>query len=127
MDRFPVDDGAARARAAVEGNRSARIQGWNGPILSCEPELIAIEAAHHCIVCTTDARRSFRNCVEHRLQIGGRAGDYTQKLAGRSLLLQRLGEVLTCFGELAPRCFKLMFQIGTWLKHLTPCSPSFQL
>jgi len=34
------------------------------------------------------------------LQISGRAGDYTQKLAGRGLLLKRLGKVVRALAEL---------------------------
>src|SRR5262245_14543664 len=58
-----------------------------------------------------DARRVLQHRLEHGLQIAREAADDLQHLGGGRLLLQRLCKVLARLGELAPRCFKLLFQI----------------
>src|SRR5262245_39242020 len=59
-----------------------------------------------------DARRVLQHRLEHGLQIAREATEDLQHLGGGLLLLQRLCEVLARLGELAPRCFKLLFQVG---------------
>ncbi len=49
--------------------------------------------------------RSFRDRFEHRLDIGRRAGDDTEDLAGRGLLFQG-------FCQLARAVFDLVLQVG---------------
>src|SRR5262245_10735525 len=59
-----------------------------------------------------DARRVLQHQLEHGLQIAREAAEDLQHLGSSRLLLQRLCKVLARLGELAPRCFKLLFQIG---------------
>src|SRR5262249_31415913 len=48
-------------------------------------------------------RRVLDHCLEHWSQLPRRARDDAQRLGGRRLLLQRLGEVLMRLGKLRPR------------------------
>ena len=56
-------------------------------------ERIAFDESDDRIVRIADARGVLGNGVQHRLKIRRRAGDDTQDLTRRGLLLQRLGEV----------------------------------
>src|SRR5262245_6915649 len=57
--------------------------------------------------------------LEHRLQLTGRAANDLQHLGSRGLLLERLGKVLACLGQLPSRfgelpnvCVEFLFQFG---------------
>src|SRR5262245_8551600 len=84
-----------------------------------EPEDVAVDAPDGGIVRPAYARSRLRHRIQHRLQVGGRAGDDPQQLAGRPLLLQRFGETPSCLGELAGSLLefagplvKLLLEIG---------------
>src|SRR5262249_51941478 len=53
----------------------------------------------------TNARGIFQYGLEYRLPLTPSAPDDAQRLCGRRLLLQRLGEVLPSLGEFAPVVF----------------------
>src|SRR5688572_27932319 len=48
---------------------------------------------NYSVFCITEACRALRDRVQYWLEIGGRAGDYAENLARRSLLLQSLGKI----------------------------------
>ena len=56
-------------------------------------EAITDYAIDESVFRVAQPRRIFRNHIQHRLDIGRRAGDHTQDLARCGLLLQCFGEV----------------------------------
>src|SRR5688572_259358 len=56
------------------------------------PHDVALDAIDLSILRVAKARRVFRNCIQHRLDIRGRAGNHAQDLTRRRLLLQRLSK-----------------------------------
>src|SRR5262245_38202142 len=61
---------------------------------SNKPILTAVSAPKRRIPCVAQLGRSLRNNIEHRLHVRRRAGDNAEDFAGRSLLLQRLLELV---------------------------------
>ena len=57
-------------------------------------EDVTINAANHGIVCVAQPCGIFCNDIQHRLDVRRRAGDHTQDLTRRRLLLQRFLEFL---------------------------------
>ena len=49
---------------------------------------------HHCLVGAAEARHRLHQRVENRLEVDGRAADDLEHIGGRSLLLQRLTQVV---------------------------------
>ena len=47
-----------------------------------------------CITCAAHPRRIFCDCVQHRLEIGWRAGNHPENFTRRRLLLQRFLEFI---------------------------------
>ncbi len=94
-------------RYDVAENRNAFIDGtgWDRPEVCRRPEGIAIHAKDGRVVRVAQPRRTLRHGVQHRLQVGRRAADHTQDLAGGRLLLQRLGQVaITCLQFVEQPC-----------------------
>ena len=94
MNRLPVDD-RSRGRMArgnepplLQTTRRHRPKGCHGS------KGITLDTLDLSISCVTEPRRVFGNHIEHRLNIGRRAGDDAKNLARRRLLFQRLGEFL---------------------------------
>src|SRR5262249_28952814 len=54
---------------------------------------IAVKPHHERELATAQPHRSLGNRVEHRLDVGRRAGDHVQDLGAGRLLLERLGEL----------------------------------
>ena len=57
-------------------------------------EAIAPDARNICLVRATQPSRQFGQCVEHGLQIEGRAADNLEHIGGGGLLLQRFGQIV---------------------------------
>src|SRR5262249_50872741 len=57
-------------------------------------ENFTVVSEHHAELGLADAHRVLQHGLEDRLELAGRAGNYTQHLGGRRLLLWRLGELL---------------------------------
>ena len=66
----------------------------NRAVVGDEHEAVTIAAAHRGIERLAQAGRALDDRVEHRLDVGRRARDDPEDLAGRGLLLQGLGEVV---------------------------------
>ena len=55
---------------------------------------VTIDATNQSVICITQPCGILRNSIQHRLNIGRRAGDHAQDFTRRRLLFQRLGEFL---------------------------------
>jgi hypothetical protein len=73
---------------------------------------VSIVQVQYAELCTAEPGCIRQHGLEHSLQLAGRSADDLEDLRGRGLLLQRLGEVLACLGELAVTRFELLFQLG---------------
>ncbi len=69
----------------------------------CDPTVhTAVDAVDLRVIGLAEPRSAVSDGVEHRLHVGRRAGDDTQDLAGRGLLLERLGQRLLQARALRP-------------------------
>jgi hypothetical protein len=95
-DGFTLPQLGVGRRGAVERNMSER----------------TIFVQHHgAEVRLAYAGRVFQHRLEYRLKRAGRAGNYTQHLGGRGLLLQCVEKVPPRLGQLTSARFELLFQL----------------
>ena len=66
---------------------------------------ITFDSPDHRIVGTTESSGIFCHGIQHRLDVRWRFGDHAQDRVGRSLLLQRFGELLVTILQVFKRCF----------------------
>jgi hypothetical protein len=101
-DRAPAHPGSWRGNCAARP-KHFRVQLWWAPMLP-----VARRSVTASIGARTRRTRSCDDRIEDRLHVGRRLADDTQDLAGRRLLLQRLGEVgvLVC-SSVSSRAFSM--------------------
>src|SRR5262249_40987042 len=80
---------AERSAPPLEFGKGGRRAGSG-----CQMQELAVVAEQGAEFGVADADRFLQHCAEYRLQLAGRAGDHTQHLRSRGLLLQGLGEFL---------------------------------
>jgi hypothetical protein len=66
-----------------------------------EVEELAVEPVDKAELALTEPRRTFRNHVEYWLDVGRRAADDVEHLAGRGLVLKSLGQLIPRLCQLA--------------------------
>src|SRR5262249_39447557 len=93
MDWLTLNNGSACYRTTI--NWYFRLaQKRNGSWMGCQSEHTSFDKSNHCIFCVTQPSGTPSNSVQHWLNIRRRAGDHTQYLARRGLLLQRFFKFL---------------------------------
>jgi hypothetical protein len=96
MNRSALEYGSAGYRIPANWQAIDRVTcRGNVPIGSNLPKQVPFEPEDHGIVCLTEARSILPYCIQHWLDIGWRAGNNLQHLAGCSLLLERLGQIVS--------------------------------
>src|SRR3990172_3784784 len=98
MDRLAVHDDPTCH--GVAGERYHFSSAWESSLYSNPPKNITVEAKDHCVSRSTQARGILGYSIHHRLEVGRRAGDDVQDVAGGGLLLQRLGQVVVATFQL---------------------------
>ena len=95
MDRLTVDKRATMYRGANQGVLGADGASRDRPIARdfSKPSAFKLHS-NTCIGRSTNSGCVLSYSIQHRLDIRRRASDDAQNLAGRGLLLQRLGEFL---------------------------------
>ena len=96
VNRLPVDHGSARQRTTINGSSLASGSAVRHRTIRCGQlnTCFAISTKNQRICCIAQPRRILCNHIQHRLNIRRRAGDHAQDFTRRSLLLQRLLELL---------------------------------
>ncbi len=99
-----LQDGAA-GRGAAGGRGGPRGPGRRErrgpqPVMGHEVQDLPVEAEDEAHLGLAEPGRAVRDRVEDRLDVGGRARDDPQDLAGRGLLLERLGEIVIALPHL---------------------------
>jgi hypothetical protein len=77
-----------------------------------EVEELAVELVDKAELALAKPRRALGNHVEHRLDVGRRAADDVEHLAGRGLVFNSLGQLLTRLCQLACESDNLLLEIG---------------
>ena len=86
------------------------IVGWKA-IEGSKLEAAILNARDVSLVRVAKSRRRFNQCIEHFLEIEGRAADHLEHVGRGGLLLQRLGELRAPL-RVRACSFELLFQIG---------------
>src|SRR5687768_16146112 len=94
VDRLAVDYGPASGVAAAHGPLD-RHRGRPEP--RHQPEHVAVYAKHLSIARVTQPCGVLSDYLQHGLDIRRRAGDYSENLTRRRLLLKRFGEIAVAF------------------------------
>src|SRR5262245_22953859 len=90
MNRFSIHDGSADWNVAID---AGRLRHRNCSELRNLFPAFPINSGNDGIRRFAQLCRAFRHGIQHRLDIGRRAGDHAQNLAGCCLLLQRFGDL----------------------------------
>src|SRR5262245_53423850 len=89
MNRLLIDHGASDRRSAIDDVPiSSNLPNRDRSKVRGEAPDIAVNAPNYGIIGFTNPGSALDNGIEHRLYVGRRAGDDTQDLARRRLLLQ---------------------------------------
>src|SRR5262245_11276850 len=97
MNDFAFEQDAPGYRCSVD---SSWVTGGVLCVFTREPVArfkvvsVALRSTYDDRVRLAKARRRFHECVEHRLQIEGRAADDLEHVGGGGLLLQRLAQLV---------------------------------
>ena len=83
-------------------DRPAFFNPWtrDGPVLRGEPHPVTVDAPDLGINSFAEARRTFSDRVQYRLDVSWGACDNSQNLAGRSLLFQCFRKIAVAFLQL---------------------------
>src|SRR5215510_5520205 len=92
VDGLSVQDGAARNPSTAYRSTRELHRPPDRSVMHREVELFPLPQHDHRIVGFAEPHRAPGDGVEDRLDVGGRAGDDPQDLAGRRLLLQAFGQ-----------------------------------
>src|SRR5260370_651076 len=82
------------------------------PVFGGKMDELAIETEHPAESSLAEPRRARRDGVEYGLDVIRRTCNDAQHLRGRRLALQRLAEMLLCFGEFAGPLVELFLEVG---------------
>jgi hypothetical protein len=94
MDRLAIRNGATEDRTSRDRHSFPDPPcGGRGPVVRDELEGVPVHAEDKRIVGTANPGRILRDGIHDRLKLGRRARDDPEDLAGRRLLLKRLGQV----------------------------------
>src|SRR5262249_19766634 len=88
MDCLPLKNGLVAWR--VRRQWVPRQSRGNRPVVRHQGHSVTLDKANGCVVGPTHPSRALSNGVEHRLDVGRRAGNNAKNLTRRSLLLQGL-------------------------------------
>jgi hypothetical protein len=77
-----------------------------------EVEELAVEPVDKAELALAEPRRALGNHVEHRLDVGRRAADDVEHLAGRGLVFKSLGQLLTRLLQFACESGNLLLEVG---------------
>ncbi len=96
VDRLSVNDCSASNPETADGYSltESATKKWDRPVMSNPPKDVTINAVDDSIGCLTKPCGTFCNYIKHGLDIGWRASNYLQNLAGCGLLLQGFSEFL---------------------------------
>ena len=94
MHRLPIDNSTANYGATIEGTGFASRPVGCEAIGCRDPITVLFDAYDRNIGRSTNTSSILSNCIQNGLNVRRRAGDNTQDLARRRLLLQRLLEFL---------------------------------
>src|SRR6516162_8551094 len=83
-----------RSARRIAADQRKRFDLSDRPMMGDEKEPVAIQTPDGSVVCLAQPRRALADGVKHALNVDRRACDDAEDLAGRSLLLQGLGELL---------------------------------
>src|SRR5262245_36411677 len=90
VDRLPLNNGSPTG--ASTNDRSLHFYDWHCSIVCHALKGICLDAKNYSILSFTQPGRIFCDYVQHRLNVGRRAGNDAQDFTCRRLLLQRLLE-----------------------------------
>src|SRR5262249_45695950 len=112
MDHLFVPYRSAQWRLHFWTNAPARVHQRRRPIVyRSEAKSVPLPHIQTPEIGLTDASRVIQHGLEHGCDLARRAGNDTQHLRRRGLLLQCLGKVPPRLGELTGARFELLFQL----------------
>src|SRR5215470_10433560 len=93
VDRLSVDNGSSNRQAATQRPIVIR-KGWHRPIMRYRLSVVRFHAIDNSVFRITQPRRVLSHDIEHRLNIGWRAGNDAEDFARCGLLFQSFFEFL---------------------------------
>ena len=135
VDDLPIDYRSTRRYARDDGNLPIPDSDSAMTVMSIEFDTCRHQRARSATSAASHSRAAFADDrIQYWLNVRRRAGDNTRNFAGRSLLLQRLGEIAVAFLQLfeQPHVFdrdhsligesldQLNLALSKWLDKVTP-------
>src|SRR6266508_2280083 len=100
MNRLTVDDGSPTHMSSVDRTRLTNVVGRSHVSIRGTPtKNVPLKAIDLGVRCFAKPGRALGHRVQHRLNIGWRAGDHAQNLASRRLLLRALSNLPRLGGD----------------------------